>query len=272
LAASASNQRIALLVASCDAYADLWGPFFHLVRRFWPGCWLSTYLLSNTVRGNLPGVHDLLVHPDESWSGSVREALQRIEEDYVFLFLDDLFLVGPVREPAVNQVLEWAVETGANYVHFTPSPAPDRPHDALVGAISPGVIYRASTQLCLWKKAVLMDLLVPGESAWAFEVYGSERSDAYDGFYGTWDHPFPFVNGVVKGRWVGRAVRRLTALGAPVDLARRPVLTLAETAGLRLLEMRSRLLRFFPGKYQRRIKHAVLRGRYNYRALGRQGP
>lgn len=270
MATSQSNRRqVALLVASCDAYSDLWPAFFSHLRRFWPQCTLKTYLLSNTVRANLRGVQELLIHPDESWSGSLREALRRIGEDYVFLFLDDLFLVGPVRTPAVNQVLEWAVQTGANYVRLTPAPRPDRPHDALVGVISPGAIYRASTVLSLWKKEVLMALLVPGESAWAFEVHGSMRSDAYGGFYCTWERHFPIVNGVIKGKWVGRAVRSLKALGTPVDLARRPMLTLREAAGLELLEIRSRLLRLFPGRYQRRIKDAVLRGKYDYRALGR---
>lgn len=263
------SSPIALLVASCDAYADLWPPFFSHLRRFWPQCTLKTYLLSNTVRANLPGVHELLIHPDESWSGSLREALRRIGEEYVFLFLDDLFLVGQVRSPVVSQVMEWAVQTGANYVRFTPAPKPDRRHDALVGAISPGAIYRASTVLSLWKKQLLMNLLVPGESAWAFEVHGSMRSDTYDGFYCTWERHFPFVNGVIKGKWVGSAVRSLKALGTPVDLARRPMLTLREVVGLELLEMRSRLVRLFPGKYQRRIKDAVLRGKYDYRALGR---
>jgi hypothetical protein len=264
-----NRKPIALLVASCDAYSDLWPPFFDHLRRFWPGCRLKTYLLSNTMRSGLPGVQTLLIQPDESWSGSLQEALRRIEEDYVFLFLDDLFLVSAVREPAVNQVLDWAVQTRANYVRFSPAPKPDRRIDALVGAISPGAIYRASTVLSLWKKQVLMDLLVPGESAWAFEVHGSTRSDAYDGFYCTWERHIPIVNGVIKGKWVGSAVRSLKALGTPVDLARRPMLTLREALGLELLEMRSRLLRLFPGRFQRRIKHAVLRGRYSYRAIGR---
>jgi len=257
------------LVASCDRYADLWRLFFELFRRFWPDCPRPVYLLSNTVPGNIPGVTDLLVGPDRSWSDSLREGLLRLDQEYVFLFLDDLFLRAAVEAEAVLDLMRWAQESGANYLRFTPAPKPDRPLDARVGSISPGAIYRGSTVLSLWKRAVLLDLLVPGETAWEFEVFGSARSDKYDGFYCTWKRYLPVVNGVIKGKWDRRAVRRLGALGASVDLARRPLLTLGESARLRLQEVRGWLLRRFPARYQRRIKHAVLRGRYTYKVLGR---
>lgn len=258
------SGSVALLVPSCDRYSDLWRPFFELLRRFWPRCPLKTYLLSNTVGSNLPDVTDLLVGRDPSWSDSLGKALERLEEEYVFLFLEDLFLCRPVMEQSVLDVLGWAVQSGANYVRFNPSPKPDRSHHPLVGSISRGAIYRTSTVLSLWKKKVLFELLVPGESAWEFEVLGSFRSDRREGFYCTRQRYFPIINGVIKGKWLGRAVRRLEGLGVQVDLTKRPVMTVGDTARLYFQEMRSSVLRLFPARYQRQIKHVVLRGNYRY--------
>jgi len=37
--------------------------------------------------------------------------------------------------------------------------------------------------MSLWKKDMLCALLRAGETAWDFEIHGSHRSDAYDGFF-----------------------------------------------------------------------------------------
>lgn len=49
---------VAVVVASCDAYADLWEPFFRLFRRYWPDCPYPVYLGSNfrTYRINPSGL------------------------------------------------------------------------------------------------------------------------------------------------------------------------------------------------------------------------
>lgn len=261
-------ERAALLVASCDRYSDLWRPFFQLLHRFWPQCPLKIYLLSNTVGGNQAGVTDLLVGPDASWSDSLRKGVERLEEEYVFLFLDDLFLRSPVQQESVLEVLHWAVDAGANYVRFTPAPKPDRPHLPLVGSISPGAIYRTSTVLSFWKRSVLLELLVPGETAWEFEGLGSFRSDRYGDFYCTWEGHFPIINGVIKGKWRARAVQSLEALGVHVDLTKRPVMNAGDIARLYFREARSFLLRLVPARHRRRIKHAALGGRYRYARLG----
>lgn len=263
-----ATERTGLLVVSCDKYSDLWRPFFELFRRFWPSCPLRTYLLSNTIGSDLPGVSNVLVGPDRSWSDSLQRALKQLEHEYVFMFLDDLFLRGPVKQDEVLKVLQWTVESGANYVRLSRSPKPDRPHNGMVGLVAPGAIYRASGVLSVWRRTVLLELLVPGENAWDFEVFGSVRSDQYEGFYATWEAYVPVINGVIKGKWCRRALRTLRALGVEPDLTRRPVMTLAETAAERLRKVRHGLFyQLVPSRHRRRVKHALLRGEYSYHSL-----
>ncbi len=42
-----TNSELAILVCSCDKYADVWEPFFKLFFKFWPDCPYPIYLLSN---------------------------------------------------------------------------------------------------------------------------------------------------------------------------------------------------------------------------------
>ena len=50
-AAATPGQLCSVLVPSCDAYADLWIPFFALFWRYWSDCPFPVYLGTNPVDG-----------------------------------------------------------------------------------------------------------------------------------------------------------------------------------------------------------------------------
>ncbi len=258
------EKEFAVLVVSCDKYSDLWQPFFRTFRLYWPDCPFRVYLLSNHRSADEEGVQNLCVGDDISWSDNLRRAVESIEQQYVLLFLDDLFLHRPVNWEYVKSVFNWITEKEPNYVRMNSSPLPDKPFNELVGIASKGTIYRTSTVLSVWKKAVLLDLLKNAETAWDFEIFGSTRSDKYDNFYSTWKECFPVTNGVIKGKWQPIAVRNLQAIDIEVDLARRPVMTYRETIIFFLKRQRSALLNLLPARHRQWVKDAILRDQYNY--------
>lgn len=260
-----NKDKFAVLIVSCDKYSDLWRPFFELFWRFWPDCPFNVYFLSNKIGFDDPKVKNLLVGEDISWSDNVRKAIINIKEEYILLSVDDLFLCDYVKTEEVLKVFNWIYQFGVNHVRMNPSQKPDKPYNELVGIVSKGTIYRTSTILSVWKKDVLSNLLKAGESAWDFEIYGSVRSDAYDGFYSTWRDYVPIINGVVKGKWRRTAVRKLKSLGIDINLFRRKEMNFKETAMFHLIQLRSHILKLFPAKYRRKIKDFILKGKYDYR-------
>jgi len=249
------KDRFALLVVSCDKYADLWPPFFRLFFHFWPDCPFTIYLLSNNERLSLPGVNSILVGNDVSWSDNLLKAGALLPHDYLLLFIDDLFLIDYVQTEKVEEVCHWLLDAKANYVRLNPSVPPDGPGNDLVGSVSKGTLYRASTVLSVWKREVLLSLLKPGENAWQFEGRGSLRSDRYDAFYSTRESLFPVLNGVIKGKWDRTALRRLSALGVSLDLRQRGCMTVIESSLLFLQRLRFRVLHLLPAAQRRKIKH-----------------
>jgi hypothetical protein len=249
------RNRIAVLVVSCDRYADLWPPFFQLFFRFWPDRPFPVYLLSNAEKPGFPEVSHIPVGDDISWSDNLMKAIAAIREDYLLMFLDDLFLVDYVRTDRVLEICAWIADHDANYVRLNPSEPPDQPYSTLLGTVSPGMIYRTSTVLSVWKKSVLRDLLKSGETAWQFEIAGSQRADRYDSFYSTFEGCFPVRNGVIKGKWDRRVLRRLHSLGVPVDQESRPRMTCVEAAVFSLRQLRSRMLHLVPAGYRRAVRH-----------------
>ena len=227
------EDMLSILVVSCDKYSDLWRPFFDSFRRFWPDCPFNVYLLSNKKPCDIRGVKTILAGDDLSWSDSLQKGVIQLQEDYVFLFLDDLLLRRPVNTQKVLEILGWAVESNINYIRMNPMKnKPDKHVNKSVGLISKKSIYRTSVVMSAWKKSVLLDLLKPGESAWGFEVHGSVRSDEYDKFYATWKKYFAITNVVVKGKLRKGAVRKLKSLGIDVDLTSRKIMTSWETIAL----------------------------------------
>lgn len=253
-----------ILVVSCDNYSDLWTPFFQLFRRFWPDCPFKLYLLTNLKQTEIPGVNNLRIGNDVSWSDNVIAALSRIPEKYVMLYIEDLFLYDYVDQKKVENIFHWISRADVNCVRLSAVPKPDKAYNYLVGKVSKGTIYRASTVMSVWQKSVLLDLLKPGESAWHFEIYGTVRSDSYSGFYATYEDVFPVLNTVVKGKWQRKALRKMQELGVTFDIANRKILTPAESFVFWARQLRSSMLNFFPAKSRRWIKDFVLRGEYNY--------
>jgi len=249
-----SPAQCAILVASCDSYSDLWAPFFALFERFWGDCPFPVYLASNTVAYSGGRVRTLLSGPDVSWSDSLALSLRALPAEYVLLFLDDLLLCRRVDSRELVHWSRWVRQRGGNCLRLNGSPPSDRRLDSQVGVVSPGTLYRASTVLSLWKRDLLLDLLVPGESAWEFEIAGSVRSDAHAGFYATRTLRLDVVNAVIRGKWDPTALSRVRALGVEPDLSRRQVMTRLEQARLGFLRLRSWGLNRFPPRWRRPVR------------------
>jgi len=256
------QDRFCVLVVSCDNYSDLWVPFFKLFWRFWGDCPFRVYLLVNEKEISIPNVHVIRVGKDISWSDNLISALTYVNEHYILMVLDDLFFIDYVSNQNILRVVDWILQHEPNYVRMKPSPKPDKPYNGIVGIVSKGTIYRTSTVMSVWKKEILIDLLKPGETAWEFEIYGTVRSDKYDGFYSTWEDLFPVVNGVIKGKWQRNVVKKLQSLDVEININGRKVMSGSETSMFWFKKQRSRFLNLMPSKYRRKIKEIVLGDKY----------
>lgn len=259
------EEKVKIVIPSCDKYSDLWSPFFFLFFKYWSDCPFKISLISNRIIANIHNVEVIPVGEDLSWSDTLINALKIVKEDYIFLILEDLFLTDHVDTKAVRKIIEWSVKNMVDYVRFVPSPKADKYINELVGIVSKGAIYRTSTIFSLWRRQILLDLLRSGESAWDFEIYGSIRSDKYDKFFSTWKAYFQYINGVIKGKWRKDAIKKLSSLDIKIDLNKRKVMNLEEGLIWHLQRLRSLFFNMIPLKNKRQVKHFFLKGKYNYK-------
>jgi hypothetical protein len=246
----------ALIVLSCDKYSDLWDPYFRLFFENWKDCCFPVYLLSNNQSYDHPLVKTINVGEDRDWSSNLKNAIARLKEDYVLLLFDDAFLSEPIHTESIAKIFHWISGTQPNYVRLRAFLKPDRDVNGILGLVEKGTVYRTSIYASVWKKEILNALLIPGESAWDFEISGSIRSDSYDGFYSTWKNHIPCIHGVIKGKWDRSALRKIRAIGMSIDLNQREVMAAREAFVLWLRIQRWQLLTLIPSKYRRRIREA----------------
>lgn len=251
-----SIHKVAIVVPSCDKYSDLWGALFQTLRRQWKYCPFQIYLLTNHIDYIDDGVATVKIGDDQSWSANLIRALKLIPQDYVFLFIDDLFLSSSVDEKRVRNLVERCVSQNWDYLRLNPTPGPARAQliDSSVGQILPGDLYRPSTVLSIWRKDVLLDVLDPNESAWEFEVYGGARTDKYEQWYASKNWNLPYHNLVIKGKIDPIALCKIKLSGADIATDR-PVMNYIESLLLILRRLRHSLFyKAIPRNTRRKIR------------------
>lgn len=280
------TSACALLVVSCDAYADLWAPFFALLRRHWPDQPFPAYLGAGELEAGEPGVTTLSSLRGRDWSGCVRDYLDRIPHPYVLMMLDDFFLRGPVPTALVVRCLEFARRQAAVQVRLLPRPGPtDRvAGEALVGECQPGLPYRLSTQAAIWDRAKLRDLLRPGETIWEFEHEGNRRAAAQaHGFYATRTAVLPYAgllahHVVEKGRWLPHERWIFARQRIGCDFSRRGTLPWRQVLLYHAVQAFDRALDLLPWRLKAGCKRGLRRalspllGRQLARLGGRASP
>lgn len=203
------NKNVSLLVVSCDAYKDLWKPYFKSLFKYWPDCPYPVYLGSNKSEYSDSRVNGILIGQDKDYSSNLIAMLHRVESPWVILWIEDLLISRRIDTEYISKLVNNAQENNVGYLKLATS-TPwvfTKNKEQLMGAIPKGVKYRSGIGLALWNKETLLNLLVPGESAWEIERNGSHRSNSFvEPFYALTPNvrsnpPITVINSVIKGKW-----------------------------------------------------------------------
>ena len=241
-------NKCAILVNSCDKYADAWPPFFKILKAVWSDCDWPIYLNTESLTCKVPEFDVITLNNIEGkknieWGERLIDSLKRIDAEIILFLLEDFFFEEPVKTEVVFQALRWMeedhnianinFETTGMYAreyyelnHLSEYKYPGfglkQKKDKFILAANPG----------LWRREDLIKVTKPFESAWTWEGYGSIRAQRYPKdfycrtYYG--ERPFVYDNirggAIHRGYWVGCTVRPLfDKYGIDIDLNQRGV-------------------------------------------------
>ncbi|NQV77896.1 MAG: hypothetical protein HQ490_06015 [Lutibacter sp.] len=227
------NRNIAILVASHDGYQDIWHPFFHYFYHSWPDCPYPLFLGTNKVEYFDKRVTSLLIGEDKDYSSNLISMISQIEQEWVILSVEDIFLNKTVDNQRFTNLIEFAINHEIDHLHLiykkvNPFNLIFHKHKITneIYELPRGIPYRISITFCLWKKNVLLDLLKKGESAWELELNGSRRSDnlKFRSCTISEKHSPPLLkwkHGVIKGIWTYEGLKFIKKSNQDFDLSKR---------------------------------------------------
>lgn len=167
---------------------------------------------------------------DRGWVANLRTALGMIEAEYLILWLEDMILCREVHTANIRMALtamDYLPAIGAIRLGQgaeTLEKIGDSDEFYRITLDSP---YRISTAPTLWRKSYLLEVLADcGETAWDFEVKGTQRSRTLESeIWAMFDddvkRPFrTYYTGITRGRWNQGCLDWLKSEGIKVDVSR----------------------------------------------------
>ena len=259
--AQINNNRVSVLVSSCDSYSDLWDPFFLCIERFSKGnvpypFYLNTEHARYEYNGNVTlTVINQLSEKQISWSKRMLDALKRIPEQYVFLLLDDFYACDTICWDKFEEILDKmdgdpniaSVQMYGTRVR-NKSPENYEVSDSIKYRVMEPKGWKTHFVPTIWRKDVLMRWLRPWETIWAFESCGSARARR-------WHYPEDVLvidnppiydylwikdcSAVINGKWLGEPELSefFEKNEIPVDYSKRGKLTYEEYKAITMKEV-----------------------------------
>ena len=188
----------------------------------------------------------MLAGDDLDWSTTISRAIANLEESHLLFWMDDFFLVGRVDSIEIERLFKLAVKKKFAFLRLRPNPSSPNCSVEGVKELSKEAIYRVSLPVTIWIGDIFRQIIKEGESAWEFEVNGTERSRMLTGFYCTCQEVFDYLHGVERGVWMRPAAFELLRLGYRLDFSYRRLMSRYGNLGLIYRHFKSRVLHIIP--------------------------
>lgn len=232
------HERVTIIICTCDAYEDLWMPFFTLLRRYWDVGEIKIILNTETKDYSFEGLDIQCVHPPREMPYGARmlNALRYVKTDYVLPMLDDFFIRSAVDNGRIEQIIGW-MDDDPDIVYFNcdiNTAYVDWEVDRYPGfrRLPTGNNYIMSMQAAVWRTHWLKRYWRPDVSPWEWEELCNIGSRKYKNhkYYCLTDIHNTFIDygynqkgmGVYRGGWVMEDVQPLFEReGICVDFSKR---------------------------------------------------
>lgn len=178
------KDKVTCLIFSCDKFSDLWDGNIKLFDENWPDRDFDTYIVTDKPTDRkIPGVGIIAAGADMEWSDRLKYALHFVKTDYVFVTLDDYFLIKKVDNQRMEDYLSLLEDGGYDYLRFYPRPK-RATRDELAGHkgiynVDNSCNYSVNLYSCFWKKAFLEYAVQEPKNAWMFEISLSQQAVNY---------------------------------------------------------------------------------------------
>lgn len=178
------GDKVTCLIFSCDKFSDLWAGNIKLFNINWPDRDFDSYIVTDKPTDRIiPGVDIIVAGSDMEWSERLKYALQFVKTDYVFVTLDDYFLIRKVDNSKMHNYLRLMMEGKYDYIRLYPRPKRATKNELQgwkgVYHIDTSCNYSVNLYSCFWSKSFLEYTVQEPKNAWMFEISLSQQAVQY---------------------------------------------------------------------------------------------
>ena len=118
------KDEMTIVIHSCGAYSDLWNGQVELIERNWADRSCRTLILTDTNPQNLSysNVEIIAAGEGKEITDRLSVVLPMIETEYVFVTLDDYYLIDKVDNNRISYLLTEMERQNLDYIRLFPSP------------------------------------------------------------------------------------------------------------------------------------------------------
>lgn len=207
------NYDLSLLILSCDKYSDLWDPFYDQLEKNWNDRAIKSYILTDKKTGkNYENVEIISAGKNLSFSERIRYACNEINSKYVFITLDDYFLMNKIDNSEINKILNYIKRNDVDYFRIFPIPKPNKKGFKREGYYNIDLSgnYKVNLYPGIWKRELLSKTVKEELNPWEYEVsltkVARENNAVCCMSTGT---EFPILDVIRKGKILNKAYYKL---------------------------------------------------------------
>lgn len=168
------NNDITMLILSCEKFSDLWDAHVDLLEKNWPDRNMDTYIITDYPTQKSYKKIKILAAGELEWSDRLAFALKNVKTKYVFITLDDYFLINKVEDSSIKNLVNMMKKEGLDYVRLFPNPK-KATEDSFreysgVYKINININYSVNLYAGIWNKKFIEYTIKEPKNAWQFEA------------------------------------------------------------------------------------------------------
>ena len=168
------EDKLTLLIHSCDKFSDLWDAHMKLLGKNWPDRAIRTIILTDApTNRHYDNVEIISAGADKEITDRIRYVLPFIKTEYVLVTLDDYFPIYPINTNQITRLVDIMEERGYDYVRLFKEPKCHlcKTADSKIYTYTLDRDNRINLYAGIWKKSFINNTLSPESlTAWDYEV------------------------------------------------------------------------------------------------------
>ena len=192
-------KNIPVLILSCDKYEPLWDGFFNFYFKNF-NFNQKTYLITEFKKPLFSNVKVINTYDHQNkWGKSLINALSKLDNSYVQIILEDMYIYNKVNKRQYNDCLKFLNKVKPHHLKYLNTPFKSKKNLKKFQLINRGEPYKV-TVCGFWNRKYLINLLKFDDSPWDFEYFGGDRTKENDKFFYKTKNLFNYLNLVNKGK------------------------------------------------------------------------